>query len=379
MPTPTLSLCLITRNEARNLPACLASVRGLADEIVVVDTGSTDETVALARGAGATVHEMSWPGDFSVARNAALARATGRWILVLDADETLPPASVAAVRKLVAAPPRRAYTLVQRSRLATAAAHLDVAIVRLFPRDERVRFERPIHEQVNTSLERCRIPIEDTGIIFEHSGYAEASAMPAKTARNRALIETALHAAESGPAAERDPHLRYFYANTFFDTGDFVTAAREYLECAVQCGDDRPRLGSAARIKAAEAFALASEPALALDALPDERAVAAHPQASLLKGEIMLRRGLHHEALRWLELVLGLPDQAYMPPVVVAPLKLKALEFLAGVWAAMERKDIAVGVLHLGMAFAQGKVPRDPTTLQKRYAACRAQPGRRAA
>ena len=362
MSQPTLSLCLITRNEARNLPACLASVRGLVDEIIVVDTGSTDETVTLARAAGAVVHEMPWPGDFSVARNAAIERATGRWILVLDADETLPSASHAAVARLVAAPPRCAYTLVQRSNLA-AGAHLDVAIVRLFPRDERVRFERPIHEQVNTSLERCRIPIEDTGIIFDHTGYADATAMPAKTQRNRALIESALHAAAAGPAKARDPHLRYFYANTFFDAGDFARAAREYLECAVECGDERPRLRAAARIKAAEAFFLAGEPALALDALPDERAVAAHPQASVMKGEIML----------------GLPDQAYMPPVVVAPLKLKALELLAGAWAAMERKEIAVGVLQLGMAFAQGKISHDATILQKRYVACRAHPGRRAA
>jgi tetratricopeptide (TPR) repeat protein len=370
MASPFLSLCLIARNEARNLPVCLASVRGLADEIIVVDTGSTDNTVSLAREAGATVIELEWPNDFSTARNRALAAATGRWILVLDADESLSGESVAAIRTLVAQPPRCAYTLIQRSQLV--AEHvLDVAIVRLFPRDPQVRFERPIHEQVNTSLERAGIPIVDTTIHFDHSGYANAGIMPVKTARNRALLATALTAAESSPVASRDPHLRYFYANTFFDDGEFLRAANEYVHCLVQCGKDRPRLGAAARIKAAEAYHLAGQSDLALAVLPDDAAVTQHPLAALLRGEILQQSGRSSEALRWLEAVLPLPDKAYLPPVVVAPLKLKALERLAETWAALGRKDIGVSVLQLGMAFVAGKIPGDAATLQKNYRECR--------
>jgi hypothetical protein len=90
-----------------------------------------------------------------------------------------------------------------------------------------------------------------------------------------------------------------------------------------------------------------------------------------MKGEIMQRRALHHEAQRSLELVLGQPDQAYMPPVVAAPLKLKALEMLAESWARMGRKDVAVSVLQLGMAFAQGRIPRDGAMLAQCYQASR--------
>ena len=84
-----LSVCLIVRNEASNLPRCLDSIRGLADEIVVVDTGSTDDTVAIAQRHGARVSTLVWQDDFSAARNASIELATCDWILVFDADESI--------------------------------------------------------------------------------------------------------------------------------------------------------------------------------------------------------------------------------------------------------------------------------------------------
>jgi GT2 family glycosyltransferase len=84
---PLLSACMIVKNEQDNLPSCLEALSGLVDEIVVYDTGSTDETVRIAREAGATVLEGYWDDDFGRARNAALAACTGRWVLSVDADE----------------------------------------------------------------------------------------------------------------------------------------------------------------------------------------------------------------------------------------------------------------------------------------------------
>ncbi len=92
-----ISLCLITRDEEQMLPACLASVKGVVDEVVVVDTGSTDRTVELARAAGAVVASRPWTG-FADARNAALELAAGGWVLVLDADERLLPGAGRALR-----------------------------------------------------------------------------------------------------------------------------------------------------------------------------------------------------------------------------------------------------------------------------------------
>lgn len=95
---PSLSLCLIARDEAELLPGCLASVRGLVDEIVLVDTGSQDGTQDVARREGARVFEQPWRDDFSRARNASVSHARGDWVLVLDADERLTVESHASIR-----------------------------------------------------------------------------------------------------------------------------------------------------------------------------------------------------------------------------------------------------------------------------------------
>ncbi len=96
-----LSLCMIVKDEAEMLPECLASVQGVVDEIVIVDTGSTDDTVAIAHAAGAKVVHEPWQNDFARARNAALAHATGDYVLQLDADERLAMLSKPMVRAVV--------------------------------------------------------------------------------------------------------------------------------------------------------------------------------------------------------------------------------------------------------------------------------------
>ena len=98
---PTISLCLIVRNEARFLAACLASAAEIESQIVVVDTGSTDDTRAIAKRAGAEVLDFAWCDDFAKARNFGIAKATGEWVLVLDADERLTANAAAIVRRFV--------------------------------------------------------------------------------------------------------------------------------------------------------------------------------------------------------------------------------------------------------------------------------------
>lgn len=364
MPSaPNLSLCMIVRNERARLPACLESVRGLADEIVVVDTGSTDGTADLARAAGARVLEIPWPDDFSAARNAGLDLATGRWILVLDADETLPPASRETLREIVAGPADHARALVQRNLLPESAGHVSVAIVRLFPRHPRVRFERPIHEQVNTALEREGIRIVDTDIPFLHTGYATAAAMPAKTRRNRALIEAAL-----ARDPDADPNLWFFQAASFFDSGEHLRAAELYGECARRSAGRRRRLEAAARIKQAECLWIAGRPAEAEAALPTE-GDAPHPLACELRAAMADASGRRDEAKAWRERLLSCPDVAHLPPVALGAMKLRALNALAEDWAARGRKDRAVRVLRLGLSAAQGRIDAAAASLARAYAA----------
>jgi hypothetical protein len=98
-----LSACIIARDEERSLPACLRSV-GFCDQVVVVDSGSRDRTVAIAREAGAEVYENPWPG-FAAQRNLALDRADGDWVLEIDADERVTPELAAEIERFLAAPP----------------------------------------------------------------------------------------------------------------------------------------------------------------------------------------------------------------------------------------------------------------------------------
>jgi len=109
-PSPnTLSVCLIVRDEEQNLAECLKSVRDFADEIVVVDTGSTDNTVIIAESLGAKVIHSEWINDFSYARNVSLDQATGSWILWLDADDRVPLSEGKKISMLKKNLPDRAF------------------------------------------------------------------------------------------------------------------------------------------------------------------------------------------------------------------------------------------------------------------------------
>src|SRR5262245_11824182 len=98
----TLSLCMIVKNEAAHLARCLDAVSPMVDEIVIADTGSTDDTVSIARGYTPHVLTFAWCDDFSAARNFVLERATGDWILSLDADETIATKDHARIRASIA-------------------------------------------------------------------------------------------------------------------------------------------------------------------------------------------------------------------------------------------------------------------------------------
>jgi tetratricopeptide (TPR) repeat protein len=158
-----LSVCLIAKNEERFLAGCLDSVRPVADEIIVVDTGSADRTVEIARRAGCRVLQRAWDDDFSAARNAGLAAARGRWILCIDADERLAnhPTLPAAI---VEAAPGVGGFLIERHDVVT---HLEdgqsdvypVEILRLFRNRQDIRYEGIVHERPNETVIRAGFQI----------------------------------------------------------------------------------------------------------------------------------------------------------------------------------------------------------------------------
>ena len=212
-----LSLCMITRDEEALLPGCLASVRGVVDEIIVVDTGSIDSTVALARAASAQVIEVPWEDDFSAARNASIAAATGDWILILDADERLAPGAGAAIRRAIKAEtetktetetetkaPDATFDcgmLPLHNAADAAASPADVlrgaarlgeprSLPRLLRREGDLRYTGRVHESVIDWLRErgTRLAFIDADIL--HLGStAEIRARRGKSERNIALLE----------------------------------------------------------------------------------------------------------------------------------------------------------------------------------------------
>ena len=145
-----LSLSMIVRNEEARLADCLASVEGFADEMVVVDTGSTDDTVAIAEAAGARVEHIDWPGDFAPARNTGLTFLSGDWVLVLDADERLRPEVIPALKALMAQPDVLVINLLRYEIGAAMAPYSSVS--RLFRRHPAIRWSRPYHSMIDDSV-----------------------------------------------------------------------------------------------------------------------------------------------------------------------------------------------------------------------------------
>jgi FkbM family methyltransferase len=192
---PRLSVCLIVKNEEKFLAQCLTSVRGLADQIVVVDTGSNDRTVAIAKEHGAEVHHFAWCDDFGAARNAALEHATGDWILMLDADEELPSESHGALRKLLSEPAVMAWRLpiIDVGREAEGCCY----VPRLFRNAPALFYIGRVHEQVFTSIEVRR---QEWGLdsrlgdaALRHHGYLpEVVKDRNKIERNLRLLEKAI-------------------------------------------------------------------------------------------------------------------------------------------------------------------------------------------
>ncbi|MEI6616395.1 MAG: glycosyltransferase [Cyanobium sp. ELA507] len=145
-----LSLSMLARNEAGQIEAALASVADFVDEMVVLDTGSTDDTVAIAERCGAVVHSIAWPGDFAPARNRALELVRGDWVLVLDADERLRPEARQPLLELMQQPDLLLVTLLRQELGAAQSPYSSVS--RLFRRHGAIRWSRPYHAMVDDSV-----------------------------------------------------------------------------------------------------------------------------------------------------------------------------------------------------------------------------------
>jgi glycosyltransferase involved in cell wall biosynthesis len=183
---------MIVKDGARDLAECLASVRGLANEIVIADTGSADDSMQIARNAGANVFSIPWENDFAKARNLSLEQAKSDWVLMLDADERLDPNAASILPALLASESVAGYQVIIRNYVNSldtkiwdrrakpndsgyapardSAGYVDHENVRLFRRDPAIYFTGRVHETVGWRILNAKRTIANSRLIVHHLG-----------------------------------------------------------------------------------------------------------------------------------------------------------------------------------------------------------------
>jgi Flp pilus assembly protein TadD len=168
---PALALSMIVRDAEATLARCLESARGVADEVVIADTGSNDRTMEIARELGARVFSIPWENDFAAARNRALEEVHADWVLVLDADELLDPAAAPVIRALIAKPGADGYLVSIRNYVGSLSDRLWDQPAK--PNDSPLEATRPYPayvEHENVRLFHCSPKIHFTGRVHETVG-----------------------------------------------------------------------------------------------------------------------------------------------------------------------------------------------------------------
>lgn len=252
-----LSVCMIVRDEAGHIAECLEGLKGLADEVIVVDTGSSDDTPQLARAYGAKVFEFRWTNDFSAARNESLRHATGDYILWIDADDRIPPEERGRFLKWKESLPQgkdKAFWFVIESPEASDDFFSRYALqIRAFPNLRGVRFIRRIHESVLESLLALGVKLEETDLRIRHIGYSDPLSVQRKARRNLKMLLGALaeapedfvvywHLSQTyGVLGEYEQALRY--AKEFLEKGNFQGQLKWRTAAILNVGKCYERLG----------------------------------------------------------------------------------------------------------------------------------------
>lgn len=227
-----LSLCMIVRDEAIFLQQCLQSVSTYVTEMIIVDTGSIDGTIAIAEAYGAKVIRVVWEDDFAVARNIALEHARQPWILVLDGDECLAPFSMTGWKKLLGDGQCLGYYVQLVSRVGSkenASGSITDAVCRLFRNDQRIRFKGTLHEEVASSIAAIdTAALKFAPLTINHEGYLDEIVVERdKKKRNGRILQAALLRNPS------DPVLRYAMGTELFSAGELEQAVA-WLEPIVE-------------------------------------------------------------------------------------------------------------------------------------------------
>lgn len=222
-----VSLSMIVKNEEKNLRDCLKSVTGVVDEIVVVDTGSSDKTIDIAKEFDAKVYEFEWINDFAAVRNYSLSKCSGDYILYLDADERLAENSKALLQELTGSKNKRAYDCKILNIDEVNKRPSVMTYVRLFPLVDGISFTGKVHEQIEPSLRESNIEIHESSLEIIHTGYSTGKEqLKSKAERNLVILHKEFEECNSAYYA--------FHLGQTYNILEDTEKAQYYFETAVQ-------------------------------------------------------------------------------------------------------------------------------------------------
>lgn len=227
-----ISACVIVKNEERNLEFCLRSLHRQVDEIIVADTGSTDRTVQVAERYGASVYTYPWRDDFAAARNFALSKATGEWIVFPDADEHFSALAAGRLRRLVETYGTRCDAfLLRMNNIDPEAGNRQIDYfyqIRIFRNHPVIRYEGAIHEVLKRTdgkhLDVGKLSPKDLEML--HTGYAK-SKVKEKGRRNLALLLKQLR------LYPQDPSLHAYLSDCYFILEEYQKSV-QYAQLAIR-------------------------------------------------------------------------------------------------------------------------------------------------
>ncbi len=221
---PTISLCMIVKNEEENLSNALSSVKDYVDEIIIVDTGSTDNTVEIAKLFGAKVYYYQWNDDFASARNEALRHATCDWILSMDADDEMNGEQLRNLKEILAQLEDEVVGVQLPIYSNTPDGNtMTNYLIRLFRNRPDIRFSRKIHEVVDFSIMKIGGKIiRATDVPVIHRGYEDPEAIREKMERNFKLIR------EEVEREPEDASMWMYLAKSYCSVGDIESGLSAY-------------------------------------------------------------------------------------------------------------------------------------------------------
>jgi tetratricopeptide (TPR) repeat protein len=232
---PRLSVALIVRNEQYVIAETLESIQAIADEIIVWDSGSEDDTVTLARKKGAKVFQGFWKNDFSAARNACLSKVTADWVLWLDAGEKLDALAAKKLRNFIdtSADPQKAYLLmVEIPPTENCTVGEQIAQPRLLPVKKGLKFEGRVRETLHPSIQAAGLKVEIApGRIIRHSRQHSQDRKTRLANRDLGLVE--LELIDEGRACSR---LFLAQGESYVTLGSYDNARESFIK-AIELSD----------------------------------------------------------------------------------------------------------------------------------------------